>query len=112
MSNYDQALRVLEQARRPGDLRIHPNDAVEALAKAGLLMPDLPEKDVVSANGTPVWRPEKGLMVTAFRDGEVRMGIPPTYPDTEFREAIYTQQSATEQALALLAAAQYSKGEA
>ena len=45
MTNYDQALEVLEAARRPGDLRIHPNDAVEALAQAGLLMPDLPESN-------------------------------------------------------------------
>lgn len=43
MLNYDRALAVLEAARRPGDLRIHPNDAVEALAQAGLLAPDLPE---------------------------------------------------------------------
>ena len=42
MTNYDQALAVLEAARRPGDLRIHPNDAVEALAQAGLLAEDLP----------------------------------------------------------------------
>lgn len=40
MNNYDRALKVLEQARRPGDLRIHPHDAVEALAQAGLLVPD------------------------------------------------------------------------
>ena len=42
MTTYDQALRVLEAARRPGALRIHPNNAVEALAQAGLLSPDLP----------------------------------------------------------------------
>lgn len=40
MTSYDQALRVLETARRPGELRIHPHDAVEALAQAGLLTPD------------------------------------------------------------------------
>lgn len=40
MSNYDRALAVLESARRPGDLRIHPHDAVEALAKAGLIASD------------------------------------------------------------------------
>ena len=40
MANFDRALAVLEDARRPGELRIHPNDAVEALAEAGLLMPD------------------------------------------------------------------------
>ncbi|MFR9969217.1 hypothetical protein ACL1HL_00915 [Corynebacterium striatum] len=45
MTNFDRALRVLEAARRPGEHRIHPHDAVEALAKAGLLAPDLPEPD-------------------------------------------------------------------
>ena len=47
MNNYDRALRVLETSRRPGDLRIHPHDAVEALAQAGLLMPDLPEPSFI-----------------------------------------------------------------
>ena len=42
MNNFDRALAVLEAARRPGDLRIHPHDAVEALAQAGLLADDLP----------------------------------------------------------------------
>lgn len=43
MTNFVHALAVLEAARRPGEIRIHPHDAVEALAKAGLIMPDLPE---------------------------------------------------------------------
>ncbi len=46
MTNFDQALHILEAARRPGDLRIHPTDAVEALANAGLLMPE--EKPAVN----------------------------------------------------------------
>lgn len=40
MPNYDRALEVLEAARRPGEHRIHPHDAVEALAEAGLLAPE------------------------------------------------------------------------
>lgn len=56
MPNYDRALAVLESARRPGDLRIHPHDAVEALAQAGLLAPDLPEPDSVSHKGWPHWK--------------------------------------------------------
>lgn len=56
MPNYDQALRVLEQARRPGELRIHPNDAVEALAEAGLLMPEPPEPDGIRPKGWPRWK--------------------------------------------------------
>lgn len=43
MTNFVHALAVLEAARRPGEIRIHPHDAVEALAKAGLIMTDLPE---------------------------------------------------------------------
>lgn len=106
MSNQDRAAKVIQETYALGGAS---QDAAKALADAGLLAPGRPEEDVVSANGTPVWRPAGGLMVTAFRDGEVRMGIPPTYPDTEFREAIYTQQSAIKQALALLAAAQYAR---
>lgn len=105
MNNLDQAAQVIALCAQKG---YGPYLTAETLADYGLLAPDLPGEDIVSANGTPVWRPDKGLMVTAFRDGEVRMGIPPTYPDTEFREAIYTQQSATKQALALLAAAQHA----
>lgn len=55
MPNYDQALRVLEQARRPGELRIHPNDAVEALAQAGLLAEDPPEPSRGMGLGGAVW---------------------------------------------------------
>lgn len=56
MSTYDEALRVLEQVRRPGELRIHPNDAVEALAQAGLLAEDLPAPD--SDMRDPKWQKE------------------------------------------------------
>lgn len=40
MDNIDRALAVLEAARRPGEIRIHPHDAIEALAQAGLIAPD------------------------------------------------------------------------
>ena len=56
MTNFDRALRVLEAARRPGDLRIHPTDAVEALAKAGLLAEDLPAPD--RGMSDPNWQAE------------------------------------------------------
>lgn len=85
MSNYDRALAVLEAARRPGDLRIHPNDAVEALAEAGLLAPDLPEANDPSIfvpdgkgwllddeNGPVVWTAPGGLvMVQRVEPGDL-----------------------------------------
>ena len=55
MTNYDRALEVLEAARRPGDLRIHPTDAVEALAQAGLLAEDLPKPSRGMSAGGAVW---------------------------------------------------------
>ncbi|MDK6807728.1 hypothetical protein QP365_09115 [Corynebacterium aurimucosum] len=108
MTNYDQALHVLEAARRPGDLRIHPNDAVEALAQAGLLAPDLPEANDPSIfvpdgkgwllddeNGPVVWTAPGGLvMVQRIEPGDL------------------TPDEANAFALTVLAAAQYAKGKA
>lgn len=85
MTNYDRALAVLEDARRPGDLRIHPNDAVEALAEAGLLAPDLPEANAPDIfvpdgkgwllddeNGPVVWTAPGGLvMVQRVEPGDL-----------------------------------------
>lgn len=108
MTNYDQALAVLEAARRPGDLRIHPHDAVEALANAGLLAEDLPESNGSDGfvpggkewlpggpYGPIVWTaPDSTVMVQRIEPGDLT-------PD----EAHFF-------ALAVLAAAQYAKGEA
>ena len=108
MSNYDYALTVLEQVRRPGDLRIHPNAAVEALANAGLLAEDLPESNGSDGfvpggkewlpggpYGPIVWTaPDSTVMVQRIEPGDLT-------PD----EAHFF-------ALAVLAAAQYAKGEA
>lgn len=108
MPNYDRALAVLETARRPGELRIHPNDAVEALAQAGLLAPDLPEPNDPSIfvpdgkgwlpcglTGPSVWTAPGGrIMVQRIEPGDL------------------TPAEARFFALAVLAAAQYSKGKA
>lgn len=108
MTNFDRALAVLESARRPGDLRIHPAYAVEALAQAGLLAPDLPESngsdDFVSdgkewlpggPHGPSVWTaPDSTVMVQRVEPGDLT-------PD----EAHFF-------ALAVLAAAQYAKEKA
>lgn len=106
MTNYDRALAVLETARRPGELRIHPNDAVEALAQAGLLAPDLPEPNDPSIfvpdgkgwlpcglTGPSVWTAPGGrIMVQRVEPGDL------------------TPDEANAFALAVLAAAQYSGG--
>lgn len=39
----DEDTYLTDPAPEPGEIRIHPHDAVEALAKAGLITPDLPE---------------------------------------------------------------------
>jgi len=120
MTNYDRAVQVIydeaTQTWERGEILTAAGEAerlANALADAGLLAPDLPEKDLVTQKGTHVWMPKQGFTVTAYHDGEVRMGIPPAYPDTALREVIYTQPLAIEQALALLAAAaQYAKEKA
>ena len=108
MTNFDRALEVLEAARRPGEHRIHPTDAVEALAQAGLLAPDLPEANDPSIfvpdgkgwllddeNGPVVWTAPGGLvMVQRIEPGDL------------------TPDEASFFALSVLAAAQYSKGKA
>lgn len=68
MANFVHALAVLEAARRPGEIRIHPHDAVEALAQAGLLAEDLLEPSfVVKAveHEYPVWDATLGFTVEA-----------------------------------------------
>lgn len=77
---------------------------VEALSKAGLLTPDLPEHDVISANGTPVWRADRTLMTTAV-ENKVNMWIP------EVMEIVYTPDEARQQAHMLLAAANHAEQE-
>lgn len=108
MPNYDQALHILESARRPGDLRIHPTDAVEALAQAGLLAPDLPESNGSDGfvpggkewlpggpYGPIVWTaPDSTVMVQRIEPGDL------------------TPDEANAFALTVLAAAQYSKEKA
>lgn len=107
MDNIDRALATLEAARRPGEIRIHPYDAVEALAKAGLLAPDLPEPNDPGifvpdgkgwipggALGPSVWTaPGSPIMVQRIEPGDL------------------TPEEARGVAYALLAAAQYAEEE-
>lgn len=106
MSNYDRALAVLEQARRPGDLRIHPADAVEALAQAGLLMPDLPE-----ANDPSIFVPDgKGWLPCGLTGPSVWTAPGGRIMVQRVEPGDLTPDEANAFALAVLAAAQYSGG--
>lgn len=107
MTNFVHALAVLEAARRPGEIRIHPHDAVEALAKAGLITPDMPEPSYVVTECDeqyPVWEPGSGYSIEKEAPGEVTVSYhgEPAEP--------LTPQEARNLALALLAAAQYAEG--
>lgn len=73
---------------------------VRALDRAGLLAPDTPEPDGISANETPVWRADRCLMATVVRKSRpVRMWIP------DVCEISYSPHDARQQAHMLLAAA-------
>jgi len=106
MDNIDRALAVLEAARRPGEIRIHPHDAVEALAKAGLIMPDLPEPSYTVTECEEeysVWEPGSGYSIEKEAPGEVTVSYygEPAEP--------LTPQEARELAHALLAAANHAE---
>ena len=105
MTNFVHALAVLEAARRPGEIRIHPHDAVEALAKAGLLTPDLPEANDldISAPDEKLWLPcgPTGPSAWARPGGRVRV--------RRIEPGDLTPDEARGVAYALLAAADYSE---
>lgn len=104
MNNYDRALKVLEAARRPGELRIHPTDAVEALAKAGLLMPDLPE-----SNGSDGFVPDGKEWLPEGPYGPIVWTAPDsTVMVQRVEPGDLTPDEARFFALTVLAAAQYS----
>lgn len=107
MTNYDQALAVLEDARRPGDLRIHPNDAVEALAEAGLLAPDLPERSRGMGTSGAVWYLPYHIG-DIRRMGEHIVAFGHDYNEQSFR-LVLTETEADTIARTLLAAANYQE---
>lgn len=75
MTNVDRALQVLEEARRLGEVRIDPHDAVEAIVQAGLLAPELPEPAFSFSDGTKAWFVEddevRGIASIYIFNGEV-----------------------------------------
>lgn len=100
MSTIDRAADVI---RAHGfDPCREPQCIAQDLADAGLLAPDLPEP-LTAANGNPVWRADKTLMVARYPDGEVGMML------SWEQEVRYTPQAARDQAALLLAAANHSE---
>ena len=75
MTNVERALQVLEEARRLGEVRIDPHDAVEAIVQAGLLAPELPEPAFSFSDGTKAWFVEddevRGIASIYIFNGEV-----------------------------------------
>lgn len=110
MTNFVHALAVLEAARRPGEIRIHPHDAVEALAKAGLIMTDLPEpsRGMTAPHGKVWYLP--GPIGDIRRMGEHIVVFGHDYRHQSFR-LVLTETEAETIARALLAAAQYAEEE-
>ncbi len=106
MTNYDRALAVLEDARRPGELRIHPQDAVEALAQAGLLAEDLPDPDWGITHGATWYLPGPIGDIRRMREHIVIFGH--DYNEQSFR-LVLTEDEADVIAHTLLAAANYKE---
>lgn len=108
MNNFDRALAVLDAARRPGEIRsIHPYDAVEALANAGLLAPDLPE-----ANDAGIFVPNgKGWLPCGLTGPSVWTAPGGRIMVQRVEPGDLTPAEARFFALAVLAAAQYAKEE-
>lgn len=100
-----KARKIIEAeiSNRPGD-RAAALYAVLALDRAGLLAPDTPEPDGISANETPVWRSDRCLMITVVEGSRpVRMWIP------DVCEISYSPHDARQQAHMLLAAANHAE---
>lgn len=110
MTNFVHALAVLEAARRPGEIRIHPYDAVEALAKAGLIMPDLPEpsRGMTTPHGE-VWYLD-GPIGDIRRTGEYIVIFGHDYNEQSFR-LVLNEAEAETIARTLLAAANHAEEE-
>ena len=106
MSNYDRALKALEAARRPGDLRIHPHDAVEELAKAGLLAEDLPEPDWGTTHGATWYLPGPIGDIRRMREHIVIFGH--DYNEQSFR-LVLNEAEADTIARTILAAANHTE---
>lgn len=98
MTNIERAIQVLEKARRHGEIRIHPHDAVEAIVQANLLAEDLPERP-----DDGIWGEEGEILIDTAVNGGV--AITPPHPGVIFLNT----QDARKLAYAILAAEQYAE---
>lgn len=98
---------MLEEVRRPGERHVHPHDAVEALAQAGLLADDLPipagEYERPESEGQYHGWNARGAYVELSSTQEIRL--------INMRESL-TLEEAVSVARAMFAAAQYAKEQA
>lgn len=109
MSNIEKAIEVAQRVEHQVLTAASyvsppsPREYVEALADAGLLMPDLPEPDVVKLNGDIKYFAGEGKQVSFDKRSEwIQVMLNGPLLPTESRELAY----------ALLAAAGYAEKEA
>ena len=97
MSNFDRAVKALNDVDEAID-HLADNEAyVAALEAAGLLMPDLPKPVSVCESGTADWL--DGAVYTHGGSGKIRVII---------EDSRYPVESARELALSILAACEYT----
>ena len=102
MSNFDRAVKALNDVDEAID-HLADNEAyVTALLAAGLLMPDLPEPDAVKLDGDTKYFAARGIQVRQNAESDhVQVYTKVNLTTTEARRL----------ALALLAAANYAEKE-
>ena len=99
MSNFDRAVKALNDVDEAID-HLADNDAyVTALQAAGLLMPDLPGKDFAHSHEMDWTRVKNGMVEVIINSGY----------DSDYE--VFTPDEAREYAFTMLAAADYAEKE-
>lgn len=121
MTHVERTLQVLEEARRLGEIRIDPHDAVEAIVQAGLLAPNLPAPTKID-DYVYCWSKTHTHLMNNWSAGvatevEARGGVTAlawdddaqVWIDVDHGEQILTPEDARSLGLALLAAANHAE---